>query len=594
MFLVILVVTGLVIVSALTSVIAFRVGAPLLLVFLTIGLLAGEDGPGGIHFDDAESVYFFGSIALAIILYDSGFNTKARSFRVAAAPSILLATFGVVLTAAIVGLGAHLLFGFSYFEGLLLGSIIGSTDAAAVFFLLRVGGITIRDRVRSTLEVESSSNDPIAILLTAALVDLLARQDVSPGLIGFAWLIVQQMGLGLLLGIAGGLVIVQIVNRFRLEPGLYPIVSVGLAMLTFAGTGLAGGSGFLAAYVAGLIAGNAKVRGLMALRRFQDGLSWVCQIAMFLLLGLQATPSQFADVAVQGIGVAAILTFVARPIAVWLCLWPFRYRQRDTAFIAWVGLRGAVSVLLAVLPIVGGLADSQSYFNITFIAVLASLLLQGGTIRPVARLLGQAVPPSIGPIEKIAIELPGGTRHELVSYLIVPESRIAKGERLPRWARPSLIVRDGATVRLQDAGRLRSGDYVYIFVAPRFIPLLDRLFASPVATPDEDAALFGQFELDPRQPISLVAKLYGTTMPATDQSIADYIEHKLSGPAEVGDRVDLGALDLIVRGTDDSGQVKTVGLYCGTDQETVRKLPLFLGWDRVAMWVRSKWRRSLN
>jgi cell volume regulation protein A len=301
MFLAILVGTGLIVLSALTSLIASRVGAPLLLVFLAIGLLAGEDGPGGIQFSDAPVAYFLGSLALAIILFDSGFNTRLKSFRNAAAPAIVLATVGVVLTAAVLGVVAHFLFGFSYLEGFLIGSIVGSTDAAAVFFLLRVGGITIRDRVRSTLEVESSSNDPMAILLTAAVVDLLTTTNGMGDLTwGFALQVLQQMGLGLGLGAAGGLVLVWLVNRLELEAGLYPVVTVGAALLIFAATGLLGGSGFLAVYVAGLIGGNAPMRGSVAVRRFQEGLTWLCQIVMFLLLGLFATPSQFADVAVQG------------------------------------------------------------------------------------------------------------------------------------------------------------------------------------------------------------------------------------------------------------------------------------------------------
>jgi len=579
MYGIIIVGSSLLIISAMTSVVAFRVGAPLLLVFLGIGLLAGEDGPGGIQFDDAEAVYFFGSIALAVILYDSGFNTKLQSLRLAAAPALLLSTAGVLITAGIVGIAAHWIFGFSLLEGMLLGSIIGSTDAAAVFFLLRVGGVTIRDRVRSTLEVESSSNDPIAILLTTAFVELLARPDTPNGFLSFLATAFQQAGLGLVFGVLGGLAIIQIVTRLRLEPGLYPLITLGAAILCFAITGMFGGSGFVAIYVAGVIAGNAKFSGMISLRRFQDSLTWIFQIAMFLLLGLLAVPSQFPAAFVQGIVVAAVLTFIARPIAVWLCLLPFNYRPQDTAFIAWVGLRGAVSVLLAVLPITGGLPDSQHYFNITFIAVVTSLLLQGWTIRPVARWLGQIVPPKTGPLEKLELELPGGTSHELVSYRIVPDSPIATGARLPRWARPSLIIRDGASLRLHDIGRLQPGDHIYIFAVPRFVPLLDKLFASTAPAQDDDPTLFGQFRLDPTQPITRLADIYGVrTKAPPDMSIAEYMEDQLSGPPEPGDRVDLGRMDLIVRDIDDSGRIKQVGLYLGPEYEPASNQPFFIRW----------------
>ncbi len=590
MYGIIIVGSSLLIISALTSIIAFRFGAPLLLVFLSIGLLAGEDGIGGIQFDDAESVYFFGSIALAIILYDSGFNTKLQSLRLSAGPSLLLATAGVVITASIVGLAAHFVFGFSLLEGMLLGSIIGSTDAAAVFFLLRVGGVTIRDRVRSTLEVESSSNDPIAILLTTVFVELLARPDTPSGLLAFAITAFQQAGLGLAFGVLGGFVIIQVVTRLNLEAGLYPLITLGLAVLCFGITGMVGGSGFVAVFVAGVIAGNAKFSGIISLRKFQDSLTWVFQIAMFLLLGLLASPSQFPDAIVQGIVVAAVLTFIARPIAVWVCLLPFNYRPQDTAFISWVGLRGAVSVLLAVLPITGGLPSSQLYFNITFIAVLVSLLLQGWTIRPVARWLGQIVPPKTGPLEKIELELPGGTSHELVSYRIVPDSPIATGARLPRWARPSLILRDGASLRLHDAGRLQTGDHIYIFTPPRLVPMLDRLFASAATSVDEDdPTLFGQFQLDPTQPLERLADMYGVrSKVGSELTIAEYMEDRLSGPPEPGDRVDFGSMDLIVRDIDGSGRIKAVGLYLGPEYEPVDNQPFFIRWLEALHSFRSK------
>ncbi|MXQ10529.1 potassium/proton antiporter [Microvirga makkahensis] len=592
MFLAILVGAGLIVISAITSLVAFRIGAPLLLVFLVIGLLAGEDGPGGLQFSDASAAYFIGSLALAVILFDSGFNTRLKSLRSAAAPALLLATIGVVATAALVGVAAHVLFGLSYLEGFLLGSIIGSTDAAAVFFLLRVGGVTIRDRVRSILEVESSSNDPIAILLTTALVDLLVASKGAAGLSWeFAWQVGEQMGLGLALGAGGGLVMAAGINRLNLEAGLYAVVTIGAALLTFAATGLVGGSGFLAVYIAGLIAGNAPARGMASLRRFMDGLTWLCQIVMFLLLGLFATPSQFPQAVVPGIGIAVVLMFFARPVAVWLCLLPFRLHQQDIAFIGWVGLRGAVSILLALLPIIGGLPNGQTFFNVTFLVVLTSLALQGWTLRPVARRLGVVVPPALGPLEKIQLELPGTARHELAVYHIVPDSPVAKGQRLPRWARPSLIIRDGISMRLHDAGRIQSGDYVCIFAAPRLMPLLDRLFASPVPIPAEDPLFFGQFALDPQQPIGLVARSYDMPLPRDpDMPVGEFIRRRLAGHVEIGDRVGLGGIDLIVREIDGSGLPRVVGLHLGSDDEPRLNWPFFLNWHDLKAAARAWWR----
>ena len=388
----VLIAAALIVVSGYTSLLAFRFGAPLLLVFLLLGLLVGEDG-FGIHFDDASLAFFIGSLALAVILFDSGFGTKLSSLRTAAAPAIILATLGVLLTTALVGIAAHVMIGLPWLEAFIVGAVISSTDAAAVFFLLRVGGITIQERVRATLEIESGSNDPMAIFLTITLVELILANNDQSGVSHFLSNFVQQMGVGLVFGLAGGFLIVRMANAVQLEPGLYPIVVLAAALAVFGATGALGGSGFLAAYVAGILAGNSQIVGKLTLLRFQAGFTWLAQISMFLILGLLATPSQFSSIALQAIGLALFLTFVGRPLAVWLCLLPFNYRPNETAFIAWVGLRGAVSILLAIMPLAAGLPNGQLYFNVAFIMVLTSLLLQGWTIRPMARWLGLVVPP---------------------------------------------------------------------------------------------------------------------------------------------------------------------------------------------------------
>ena len=351
-------------------------------------LAAGEDGLG-IQFDNLGAAYFVGSVALAIILFDSGFATRLATLRTAAFPALTLATAGVLLTAVLVGFAAQVFLGFTWLQGLLLGVIVAPTDAAAVFFLLRVGGITLRDLVRSTLEVESGSNDPIAIFLTVALVGA-GRRAGRAGRHRLAVLLplAIQLVVGAAVGFLGGMVIVQAVNRTNFEPALYPIVVTALALVTYAVAGLAWGSGFLAVYVAGLVSGNARTRHLTALRRFQEGTTWLSQIAMFLTLGLLATPSEFPAVALAAVGIAAFLILVARPVAVWLCLLPFRFSRHETAFVSWVGLRGAVSILLAILPVMAGIPGGRVMFNTAFMVVLASLLVQGWTIAPMARFLG--------------------------------------------------------------------------------------------------------------------------------------------------------------------------------------------------------------
>lgn len=567
---------ALIVVSVFTSLIAFRFGAPLLLLFLGIGLLVGEDGLG-LQFDDATSAYFVGSLALAVILFDSGFGTPLRAFRQAAAPAIVLATLGVGMTTAFLGAGIHVLFGTPWAESLLISAIVSSTDAAAVFFLLRTGGVTIKENVRATLEVESGSNDPMAVFLTALLVELVASGGGLDGLttdllVGF----VTQMGLGLVAGIAGGMLIVQLVNRVELEGVLYPIVVLGAALVLFSVTGALGGSGFLAVYVAGLVAGNQRMRAMQSLRRFQEGMTWLAQIAMFLILGLLATPSGFPAAALPAIGIALLLTFVARPVAVWLCLLPFRFSRAENAFVSWVGLRGAVSILLAILPLIGGVPNGQLYFNTAFIIVLASLLIQGWTINPLARRLRLIVPPRIGPVQRVDLDLPGNASHELIVYRVVDDSPVARGERLPRWARPSLVVRDGQSMRFQYAGPLRAGDYVYMFIPPRHTRLLDCLFASPARLEEGDSDFYGRFDVDPRKPMHTLREAHGVAVPAAhaDREIGAFMLARLGGSAEIGDRVPCGDAELIVREVDARGAVAAAGLTLGEDTRR-RQLPLF-------------------
>lgn len=465
-YLLLLVATVLVLAAAFSSLIAYRFGAPLLLLFLMIGLVAGKDGIG-IEFTNSAVAYMLGSLVLAVILFDSGFSTPLQTFRLSSRPAVTLATLGVVLTAVFFAGAAALLLGLSWLEGLLLGSIVASTDAAAVFFLLRIGGIHIRDQVRSTLEVESGTNDPMAIFLTIALVEVVSRGKGLAGFdSGFILMFFKEMGLGLIFGILGGLMIVNVVNRFTMDRGLAPILVLALALLVFSFTGALHGSGFLAVYVAGIVAGNRKIFAKGAIRRFHEGMTWLAQIIMFLMLGLLATPSQFPAIILPAVLLALFLIFIARPLAVWLSLMPFNYTQQETSFVAWVGLRGAVSILLALLPTLGGLNNAEIYFNAAFIIVLVSLLLQGWTIKPVATRLGLVVPPRMGEVDKLEVDLPGTATHELISYRVAKGSAILQGERIPRWAMPSLVVRDGKSIRYQYAGRLRENDLVYIFVMP--------------------------------------------------------------------------------------------------------------------------------
>lgn len=591
MNLAILVGSLLVVAAVVTSFFSTRFGAPLLLIFLVIGLVAGEDGIG-IRFDDGRVAYFIGSIALAVILFESGFETRLASLRAAALPALSLATFGVLVTAGIVGVTAALAFGWSGTKGFLLGTIVASTDAAAVFFLLRVGGITLRDRVRSTLEIESGSNDPMAIFLTLSLVAMAtASGGESEPILGLLRSFFVQIGLGAIFGLVGGLLMVRIVNRLELESSLYPILLIALMLVLFAGTGLESASGFLAVYVAGLVCGNARLKNVAALRRVLPGLSWLSQIAMFLTLGLLATPSEFGSVLVPALVIAFVLIFLARPIAVWLSLMPFGFARNETAFVSWVGLRGAVSILLAILPMVGGIAGGQEIFNAAFIVVLCSLILQGWTIAPVARWLGVVVPARRGPVERIELELPGKGDHEVVAYRVTGDSAVGRGRRIPRWARPSMIVRDGRSVRYEIAGPLREGDRVYIVTATEHVRLLDQLFARPVENADS-AALFGDFALPPGARMSDLAAVYGFTVSSDKaaRTVGDLLVAAFGGDLEVGDRIPIGPVDLIVRRLNEQNEIEEVGLAL-EQREPPRKLPLFQNRRDIMQFVREIRRR---
>ena len=596
-YLVTLVGTALVLVAAFSSLIAFRFGAPLLLLFLGIGLASGGDGLG-IQFDNAQLAYFVGALALAVILFDSGFGTPINALRQSAGPALSLATVGVIMTTGLFGAAAFYLTDLSWLESFLLGAAVASTDAAAVFFLLRAGNVNLRDRVRSTLEIESGTNDPIAIFLTITLVEIIAANANPDAEVLFLDLVIGflvHMTLGAAVGLLGGFAIVRLVDRLELDQGLLPIFVITLSLLVFAAAGAVGGSGFLAVYLAGLVAGNSDIRAVSVIKRFQDGMSWLAQIIMFLVLGLFATPSQFLTILPVSIVLGVFLIFIARPIAVWLCLIPFKVPRNETAFISWVGLRGAVSILLAITPLLGGLEHGRTIFNTAFIIVLVSLVVQGWTVGPLARRLGLIVPARLGPLEKVQLELPGSAHHELLAYTVVPGSPVARGQRIPRWARPSLVVRDGRSMRFQDSGRLAAGDHVYIFVPDRYPRLLDRLFASRTEVDPEDAEFFGAFALDPARPASDLDAAYspGLSDAERQMTIAALITSRLGGRAEFADRVTLGEIELIVRDVDEKGRIVSVGLSFEPTPPAAN-IPVFLSPGELFDRIRAFFRRTNN
>jgi len=387
--------------SVLAGLFSARIGFSFLLVFLLAGVLAGEDGPGGYVFNDVRLSFWVGNVALAVILLDGGLRTSFSTFRTGLRPASMLATLGVLLSAGITAAAAVPLLGLDWGTALLLGAIVGSTDAAAVFALLTRSGVTLNERVAATLEIESGINDPMAVYLTLAFIALLAASAGPAPAAGtaaaaaLAITFMQQFGWGALVGTVSGVAGAALLNRVAARDaggGVLAVLVVAAGLAVFAGAGLLGGSGFLAVYLFGLIMANRAMVAVTPTLPVLDGYAWLAQAGMFVLLGLLATPSRLLQSLWPALGVAAVLMFVARPLAVWLCLLPFRFTRRETTFIAWVGLRGAVPIVLAMFPLLAGTPDAILLFDVAFVVVLASLLVQGSTIGWLARRLGVALP----------------------------------------------------------------------------------------------------------------------------------------------------------------------------------------------------------
>lgn len=551
---------ALVLIGVLSSVLANRFGTPLLLVFLVIGMLAGEDGPGGIRFDNVGLAYFIGSLALAIILFDGGLRTRAASVREALLPAGLLATVGVVVSALLTGLAAAWLLDLGLLEGFLLGSVLASTDAAAVFFMLRAGGLHLKRRVAATLEIESGSNDPMAIFLTLLFIELILAGSEASGWMA-AGLFVTQLVLGAALGIAGGLLIASLLNRLALPAGLHPLFAVASAITLFALTNTLGGSGFLAAYLAGLVVGNRPVRAFANVLNVQDAATWLAQIVMFLVLGLLASPTRLLDSLWPALGVAAFLMLVARPAAVYLCLLPLPFGKRERGFIAWVGLRGAVGIFLASIPLLAGLENAELFFNIGFVVVLVSLVVQGWTLNLAAHRLGVALPRKDPTTRRVELDLPGQLELELVGYPVAPDCALLKGAALPKSARLNLVVRHGAVLTPEAAGDIQAGDHAYFLAPPGRVFRLDWLFAPAEEARAVEREMFGEFVFDGSVPLGSIADFYDLKIPPSlkERSASELFAERFDDRAQIGDRTRLGRAILVVREMDEE-LVTRVGL----------------------------------
>jgi cell volume regulation protein A len=549
----------LVLAGILSSLIAMRFGAPLLLVFLLVGMAAGEAGPLGLKFDDVQMAYTIGSVALGLILFDGGLRTRFQTFRTVIWPAGLLATVGVVVTAALTAPAAWFTLGLNWTEALLMGAVIASTDAAAVFFLLHVRGLRLRPRVNATLEVESGLNDPVAIFLTITLVEILLYgnrvwSDV-------ALLLAREAVIGGVLGYVGGRAIVLVLNRLDLPQGLHaPFVATG-ALVVFALAQTLHGSGFLAVYIAGLVVGNSSTRAHNTVVTFLDAATWLAQIAMFVVLGLLSWPDRLPWAVLPALAVAAALMLIARPAAVFLCLAPFNFSWREKLFISWVGLRGAVGIFIASIPLLVGLPKGSLYFDVGFMVVLTSLVVQGWTIAPAARWLGISFARSDPMPRRVELDLPGQLEQELVGYPIRSNSPYLRRGLLPSWARPTLVVREEKILSPTEAAPVRPGDYVYLLAPPEKAQALDRFFVDMPPPARPDPRLLGDFFVSGDHTLGELAAIYGLSIAPeeTATSLADHFAARLKRPPRQGDTLPLGAIALVAHRVAD-GRVTSVGL----------------------------------
>ena len=556
----------LVMAGILSSLLALRFGAPLLLVFLAIGMLAGDAGPGRLQFDDVRTTYLVGSVALALILFDGGLRTRFQSIRTVLAPSVVLATVGVLLTAMITAPIARYALDISWSEALLLGAVVASTDAAAVFLLVHTQGLRLRPRVGATLETESGTNDPFAIFLTLMLVQYLSSGENS------FWHIVTEFAreavLGAIIGVIGGRLVVVALNRVALPQGLHAPFVMTAALVIFGVAQIAHASGFLAVYLAGIVIGNRPTRAHNSVVTFLDAATWLAQIVMFVLLGLLVSPHRLLGSIAAAIVVALALMLIARPITVFLCLAPFKFNWREKIFIAWTGLRGAVAIFLASIPMLVGLPKAYLYFDVAFVVVIISLLLQGWTLAPAARLLQVALPRSERGPRRVELDLPGQLEQQLVGYPVRPKSLYYRRGLIPSWSKPTLVIRDENILSPPEADPIAPGDYLYLLAPPERAEALDRFFVDMPASTAPDPHLLGDFVVSGEHTLGELAEIYGVKIDPEQAklTLSDYFDVHLPRAPKVGAELPLDSIVLVARNIS-GGRVNVVGLRLPEDED---------------------------